>query len=135
MDAVVADPPARQAMARDVNAWSIAAMRASGPRQKWSFAGGSSQWQQAAPVLEAWAHRSVRLSDTEARARQLGRVGGGWPGIAGLLDAHAQPAAGWQDSQMAVIADAEKPSGLVRFVFLPDLRKLVEAAAKSGPVE
>jgi hypothetical protein len=34
---------------------------------------------------------------------------------------------------MAVIADAEKPSGLVRFVFLPSLRKIVEAAAKTSP--
>ena len=48
------------------------------------------------------------------------------------MNTHAQPAAGWQDTQMAVIADAEKPSALVRFVFLPELRKLVEAAARSG---
>ena len=37
-----------------------------------------------------------------------------------------------QDFQ-GVIADAEKPSALVRFVFLPELRKLVQGAANRSP--
>jgi hexosaminidase len=86
-------------------------------------------------MLEAWAHRSVRLSDTDARARQLGALAEVGLESLAYLETHTQPAAGWQESQMAVIADAEKYSALVRFVFLPDLRKLVEAAAKAGPAE
>jgi hypothetical protein len=35
---------------------------------------------------------------------------------------------------MAVITDAEKPSGLVRFVFLPALRELVQAASAKSSV-
>jgi len=31
-----------------------------------------------------------------------------------------------------MLAEAEKPSGLLRFVFLPDLRKLIEAAGTSS---
>jgi hypothetical protein len=49
-----------------------------------------------------------------------------------FLEARSAVSAGWKDSQLAVIADAEKPSALVRFVFLPDLRRLVEAVA-AGP--
>ena len=87
------------------------------------------QWEQVAPVMAAWAHRSVRLSDTEARARQLGALGQVGLECLAYLDTRSMPASGWQDAQMAVIADAEKPSGLVRFVFLPALRELVQAAA------
>lgn len=49
------------------------------------------------------------------------------------MDAHTPPPGGWLDSQVAVISDAEKPSALVRFVFLPDLRRLVDAAAQTTP--
>lgn len=87
------------------------------------------------PVLEAWSRRSVRLSDTEARARQLGALGQVGLESLATIDTHSQPAAGWADSQLAVIADAEKPSALVRFVFLPALRELVQAAAKGSPME
>jgi hexosaminidase len=45
------------------------------------------------------------------------------------LDEHTSAPAGWKDAQTATITSAEKPSGLVRFVFLPAMRKLVEAAA------
>ena len=135
VDAVVADPPARQTIAAEVNAVvdpSHAGDRAAAAmRLRRRFM----QWQQAAPVLEAWAHRSVRLSDTEDRARQFGALAEVGLESLAYLETHAQPAAGWQDSQMAVIAEAEKYSALVRFVFLPDLRKLVEAAAKGGPAE
>jgi hexosaminidase len=93
------------------------------------------QWQQAAPVLEAWAHRSIRLSDIEARAKQLGNLARAGLEALSYIDAHTAPPSGWQDSRMAVISDAEQPSALVRFVFLPDLRKLVDAAANSGPAQ
>jgi hexosaminidase len=131
VDAVVADPPSRQAIAGEMNALLTGDRTAAEMRLRRRFM----QWQQAAPVLEAWAHRSVRLSDIAARAHQLGALAQvGLDSIA-YMDTHAQPAAGWQDAQMAVISDAEKPSGLVRFVFLPELRKLVEAAASSGQTD
>jgi len=93
------------------------------------------QWQQAAPVLEAWAHRSIRLSDTETRAKQFGDLARVGLEALSYMDSHTAPPTGWQDSRMAVISDAEQPSALIRFVFLSDLRKLVEAAAKSTPAE
>jgi hexosaminidase len=133
VDAVVADPPSRQAIAREVDA----AVDASHPDERAALVlrRRFMQWEQASPVLEAWAHRSVRLSDIEARAQQLGNLARVGLEALGYMDAHTQPPAGWQDSRTAVISDAEKPSALVRFVFLPDLRKLVEAAAKTNPAE
>ncbi len=131
VDAVVADPPSRQAIAAEMNALLTGDGTAAEMRLRRRFM----QWQQAAPVLEAWAHRSVRLSDIEARAHQLGALAQVGLDSLSFLDARAQPAPGWQDTQTAVIADAEKPSALVRFVFLPEMRKLVEAAANSGAKE
>ena len=135
VDAVVADPPARQAIAREVDA--VIESKDAGDRAAAEMAlrRRFTQWEQAAPALEAWAHRSVRLSDIEARARQLGALAQVGLESLSFLDAHAQPASGWPYIQLAVIHDAEKPSALVRFVFLPELQKLVDAAAKSGPAE
>ena len=45
------------------------------------------------------------------------------------LDTHTAPPSAWVDAQKALIADADKPSALVRFVFLPSLQKLAESTA------
>jgi hexosaminidase len=135
VDAVVADPPARQAIAREVDAVVNAANAGDRAAAEMALRHRFTQWAQAAPALESWAHRSVRLSDIDTRARQLNALA--QVGLESLswLDMHAQPATAWHDAQMAVITDADQPSALVRFVFLPDLRKLVEAAAKSTPAQ
>jgi hexosaminidase len=135
VDAVVPDPPARQTIAAEVNAVIERGHDGDGAAAAMRLRRRFVQWQQAAPVLEAWAHRSDRLSDTEARAKQLGALAEVGLESLAYLETHAQPGAGWQDRQIAVIADAEKYSALVRFVFLPELRKLMEAAAKGGPAE
>jgi hexosaminidase len=129
VDAVVADPPARQEIARQVDALldpSHPSMRMAATME---LRRRFEQWQQIAPTLEAWSHRTPRLADTETRARQLGAMATVGLESLAFLEAHAPVAAGWKDTRMAVIADAEKPSALVRFVFLPELRKLVEAAS------
>ncbi len=131
VDAVVADPPSRQAIAREVNAIVDAPHPSDRAAAEIALRRRFTQWEQAAPALESWAHRSVRLSDIEPRARQLAALAEVGLESLSYLDTHTTPAAGWQDAQAAVIADAEKPSALVRFVFLPDLRKLVEAATKA----
>lgn len=84
-------------------------------------------------MLQTWAHRSIRLSDIEGRAQQLGNLARLGLEALSYMDAHTPPPGGWLDSQVAVISDAEKPSALVRFVFLPDLRRLVDAAAQTTP--
>jgi hexosaminidase len=130
VDAVVADPTLRQEIAREVDAIVSPTRTAEGERARVELHNRFIQWEQAAPVLEAWAHRSARLSDTEIRARQLGALGQVGLESLAYLDTHSLPTSGWMDTQMATIADAEKPSALVRFVFLPELRKLVQAASK-----
>jgi hexosaminidase len=135
VDAVVADPPLRQEIKREVDAIVNSSQAGASERAKVELRRRFLQWEQAAPILEASAHSSARLSDIEIRARQLGVLGQiGLESLA-YLDAHAVPASSWKDNQIATIADAEKPSALVRFVFLPELRKLVEAASKGGSTQ
>jgi hexosaminidase len=89
-------------------------------------------WQEAAPQIEGMAQQSPRLSDVQARAMQLGEFGVMGLEALAFLNHHAGTPAGWKDAQIAALTAAEKPSALVRFVFLPAMRKLVEAAATSA---
>jgi hexosaminidase len=129
VDAVAADPPGRQEIAREIDAVVNHARAGNRQAAEMELRRRFTEWEQVAPVMEAWAHRSPRLSDTEARARQLGALGQVGLESLAYLDTHTVPASGWQDAQMAVIANADKPLALVRFVFLPALRELVQAAA------
>ncbi len=101
VDAVVADPPARQAIAREVDAVVNAANAGDRAAAEMALRHRFTQWAQAAPALESWAHRSVRLSDIDTRARQLNALA--QVGLESLswLDMHTQPAAAWQDAQLA----------------------------------
>jgi hexosaminidase len=127
VDAVVADPPARQEIAREVDAIVTQAPNSAAAeihlRQRFE------SWQQAAPSLETWALRSSRLSDIGDRARQIAALAQSGLEALAYLDTHTAPPPAWLGAQKALIADAEKPSALVRFVFLPPLQKLVETAA------
>jgi hexosaminidase len=135
VDAVVPDPPLRQEIEREVDAIVNPSHAGDSERAKAELRRRFIQWEETAPVLETWAHRSPRLSDIELRARQLGALGQVGLESLAFLNAHALPASAWKDNQMATIADAEKPSALVRFVFLPALRKLVEAAASNSSTQ
>jgi hexosaminidase len=132
VDAVVTDPPARQEIAREVDAalnagdkgaWHEAAMEL---RERFA------QWQDAAPKVAALASRSARLNDEQTRARQLGQLGSTGLEALSYMEMHTPAPAGWLDARREMLAEAEKPSGLLRFVFLPDLRKLIEAAGTSS---
>jgi len=135
VDAVVPDPPLRQEIAREVDAIVHPSHPSDADLAKAKLRKRFTQWQEAAPILEALAHRSPRLSDIETRTQQLGALSRiGLESLA-YLDANTSAASAWKDSQLSTIADAEKPSALVRFVFLPDLRKLVEAASRSSATQ
>lgn len=132
VDAVVADPPARQQIARLVDEVVHPKSPAARVIAEHELRERFEAWQQASPRLETMALRSYRLNDIGDRARQLGQLA--QAGIESLawIDAREAPPAGWLAAQQAVLADADKPSALVRFVFLPDLKSLTEYAAGGG---
>lgn len=129
VDAVVADPPARQQIARLVDAVIHPASPASRVVAEHELRERFEAWQKAAPQLETEAQRSYRLNDIGDRARQLGQLAQtGFESLA-WIDSHSTPPANWLTGQQQVLTDAQKPSALVNFVFLPDLQKLTEFAA------
>ena len=129
VDAVVPDPPARQEIAREVDALFAADDSGQRVAAAMRLRRRFTQWEEAAPQVEALAARSPRLNDAGVRAHQLGALAAlGLESLA-YLESGSAPLAGWNDTESAAIADAEKPSALVRFVFLPAMHKLVEAAA------
>jgi hexosaminidase len=132
IDSIVADPTARQEIARDIDAVVSADPKADAKTAEAGLRHRFEQWQTAAPAIEARADSSPRLSDLAVRAKQMQSLGSMGLEALSLLDDHACPASGWRDSQITVIDAAGKPSGLIRFVFLPAMRKLVDAASSAG---
>jgi hexosaminidase len=134
IDAVVTDPPARQEIARQVDA--VLGADAGGRRDaEMELRHRFENWQAAGPRIQAMAAQSARLSDEQERAQQLGELGSTGLEALSYLDAHTSAPGEWLDACRALLAEAEKPSGLLRFVFLPDLRRLVEAAGTPPVVQ
>jgi hexosaminidase len=133
VDAVVPDPPSRQEISREINEVIAHPHSEDAKAAENDLRNRFAAWQRVSPDLEAAVLRSPRLSDLETRAQQLGVFG--TMGLEALadMDAHSGAPAGWKDAQMAAIDAAGKSSGLVRFVFLPAMRKLVEVAAAAQP--
>ncbi|MGA7156843.1 MAG: family 20 glycosylhydrolase [Acidobacteriaceae bacterium] len=154
IDAVVADPPSRQAIAGEVYSLApdVAVPEPTDPRQQHDHSGDVSagqplfpavasnelrqrflSWQKVQPTLLEEVRRTPRLSDATPRVEQLGELS--QVGLAALtyLDTKTPPPPGWQAQSMAVIDAAEQPAALVRFTCLYSLRKLVLAAAQVQP--
>ena len=86
-------------------------------------------WVYAAPALETLALHNPLLQLESNRISQWPKLGQiGMEAVAYLSNGSAPPA-GWQAEQTATIQEAAKPQELVNFVVLPQLQKLVDAAA------
>jgi len=134
VDAVVADPPLRQQFQREVDA--VIAVSPATPHTMPREVAAEHlrhrflEWQQISPSMQALALKSPRLDDISARAEQLGQLATiGLESLA-YLHAHVTPSPEWKQAKLAAITEAEKPSALIRFVFLPSLRQLVESTSK-----
>ncbi len=131
VDTVVPDPPSRFAIAQDVDA--VLNKNADSTAAEARLTRRFMEWQEITPSLAAEMQQNPRMSDAAVRATQLGELGK--IGLQALLNldpnngAYGGPklAASDPQSQLAVIADAEKPAALVRFTFLDSLKKLVAA--------
>jgi hexosaminidase len=129
VDAVMPDPPARQEIAHEVDAVLHGDAKAAAMKLRKRF----TQWQEAAPQVEAMAQQSPRLSDAGERALQLGALGTMGLEALAYIEAQTAPPQGWKAAQTAALTAAQKPSALVRFVFLDDLQRLVDAASLPRP--
>ncbi|HZD78397.1 MAG TPA: family 20 glycosylhydrolase [Acidobacteriaceae bacterium] len=131
VDTVVPDPPSRFEIAQDVDA--VLNKTADSTAAEARLTRRFMEWQEIAPSLATTMQANPRMSDAAIRAQQLGELGR--VGLQALLNldpnnsAYGGPklAASDPQSQLAAIADAEKPAALVRFTFLDSLKRLVQA--------
>jgi hexosaminidase len=128
VDAVVPDPPSRFEIRTQVDALVSGGPAAEESRRALAERGLS--WQQAIPSLRLLVERSPRMPDAQIRVTQLEQLLKVGTEALGYLQSGQKPPPGWSEEQLRIIADAEKPAALVRFTFLPSLRKMVESAAK-----
>ena len=69
------------------------------------------------------------MSEAEPRVGQLSSLGQLGLEAVFYLSHHAAPPSGWKQNADALLTEAGKPQGLVRFTFLQPMRRLVDAAA------
>ncbi|HEY0786299.1 MAG TPA: family 20 glycosylhydrolase [Acidobacteriaceae bacterium] len=131
VDAVVPDPPSRQELAREVDAVLLSRDQEAARRLAARF----TAWQHSEPELLSAAVSSPRLSDMRPRVHQFVTLADAGLEALAYLQSSAPPPPGWRAAKLAVIAEAETPVAVVRFTFLPSLRRLVEAAAKDHQQE
>ena len=131
VDTVVPDPPSRFEIAQDVDA--VVNKTADSTAAEERLTRRFMEWQEIAPSLAAEMQQNPRMSDAAVRATQLGELG--QIGLQALLNLDPNNSAyggpklrtSTPESQLAAIADAQKPAALVRFTFLDSLKKLVAA--------
>ena len=117
VDTVVPDPPSRFEIARDVDA--VLNRTADSRQAEARLTARFEEWQRVAPALAAAMQQTPRLNDAAIRATQLGALGA--LGLEALKNDRAAK------QHAGAIADADNPTGLVRFTFLDALKRLVNA--------
>jgi len=84
-------------------------------------------WIAAGPQAQTLMAASPLLIEAEPRAQQLVELGTTGQQALAYLDKHEAAPSGWAPAKLALIDQAEKPVGLVRFTMLQPLRDLVKA--------
>jgi hexosaminidase len=124
IDAVRPDPPSRhgvQALVKAYLANHDAAARA-------ELTAIFESWVAAGPKAQALMTAAPLLKDPAPRAQQLADLGTAGLDALNYLEKHEAPPAGWAQAKQAVIDNARKPMGLVRFTVLEPVGDLVKAA-------
>jgi hexosaminidase len=128
VDAVVPDPPSRFEIREQVDAVVGGGDLAEAGRL--ALVARFRSWEEAVPALTELASQSPRMPGAAVRVKQLDQLAKVGSEALGYLKSDKRPPNGWSEQQLQVLDEAAKPAGMVRFTFLPSLRKLVEATAK-----
>lgn len=125
IDAVRPDPPTKHRIEFLVN--EFLKDPSQHPDEKRSLTLAFKGLEMVAPAIQEQIAASPLLAeDATLRAQQLSELAKIGPDAVSYLAGGTAPA-GWKQSSLAAIDAAQKPSGMVRFVFLGPLRQLVNA--------
>jgi len=125
IDAVRPDPPSRHRMQALVKAY----LGNHDPAARAELAAAFESWIVAGPKAHALMESAPLLQDPAPRAQQLADLGTAGLESLTYIEKREAPPAGWSQAKLAVIDDARKPVGLVRFTVLDPVADLVKAAA------
>ena len=123
IDAVRPDPPSRHGIALLVRDYLAGNDPDAGVKLQAVF----TRWVAAGPPAEALMSASPLLRDAQPRAQELVDLGTTGQEALNYLAKHEAAPAGWAQTRLALIDQAEQPAGLVRFTVLDSLRDLVKA--------
>ena len=124
IDAVRPDPPSRHELQALVKTY----LANHAPAARAELVATFTNWIAAGPKALALMTAAPLLRDPAPRAQQLADLGTAGLEAVIFLDKHETPPAGWSQSKQAVIDDARKPVGLVRFTVLDPVSDLVKGA-------
>lgn len=128
VDSVTPDPPLQHGMAVMVDQFLADAPHYHVGRDELTKI--FQQWVAAGPALDEVAARSPLLANARPRMKELPELGRIGLDAISYLSTGKAPPAGWVSGSTAILDNDKKPDGLVNFVVLEPLRKLVEEAAK-----
>ena len=123
IDAVRPDPPSRHGMEILVRNYLANRDQQTGEKLEGIF----ERWIVAGPQAQALMEKAPLLNNADPRAQQLVELGTTGQEALNYLAKHEAAPAGWAQARLALIDQAEKPAGLVRFTVLDPLRELVKA--------
>ncbi|HEX5235379.1 MAG TPA: family 20 glycosylhydrolase [Silvibacterium sp.] len=123
IDAVRPDPPSLQGMQLLVHRYLTGNDPDAGVRLEAIF----NRWLAAGPAAESLMNASPLLKPAAPRGQQLVDLGTTGQQALNYLAKHQAAPAGWAQDRLALIDQAQKPAGLVRFTVLDPLRELVKA--------
>lgn len=128
VDAVVPDPPSRFEIRSQVD--DVVGGGPSAEESRIALVARFRSWGEAVPALTEEVKESPRMPGAAIRVSQLEQLAKVGAAALAYLHSGSKPPNGWRAQQLQVIAEAEKPAGIVRFTFLPSLQRLVEAAVR-----
>ncbi len=126
VDALIPDPPAGRELQAAVDTFLVDPVH-NGARLTAILSG----WKAAVPQVNAAVAEHPILVEVAPRAHEMDSLATTSLQAMNYLQTHTAPPPGWAASSQALLDEASKPKGYVRFVVLEPIRKLVQAAAGS----
>jgi hexosaminidase len=129
IDALPADPPSRHNFEMLVSAYLQDPATQS--QKEAELTANFKAWIAAEPGILRLMAGSPLLTQAEPRAQQLAVLGTIGLEAVSHLSSGLPAAGGWKAQQLALLDEAEKPQGLVRFTVIKPLRDLVSAVREA----
>lgn len=123
IDAVRPDPPSQHGMKMLVHDYLANHDQATGEKLEGIF----ERWITAGPGAQKLMENQPLLQAAEPRAQQLVVLGNIGQEALNYIAKNESAPAGWAQQKLALLDEAQKPAGLVRFTVLDPLRDLVKA--------